>query len=160
MYPELPKESVAYYDLAVAGLQQGDYEGAQTATQIFHNYLKVTANYQAGLQDLKGPGGMLIGLPIITFSQPESEAIAEGASILNAIQFIDVSATSGLELINTKGSNPHTALGDYDGDGDQDLYFGNADAHYLLRNDLGKFTDLTRDVGISHSRPYGFQHAF
>jgi tetratricopeptide (TPR) repeat protein len=151
LYPELPKESLEYYNNAVSGLQQGQFEGAQTATQILHNYLKVTANYQAGLQNLKGPGGMLIGVPIITFSQQETAGLEEGVSILDAIRFTDVTKEVGLNAFNTSGMNSHLAICDYDGDGDQDLYYGVGKSHFLLRNDIGRFTDVAPEVGINHS---------
>ena len=100
LYPELPKESVEYYKRALSGLQNGNYEDARIAFLFLHNYLKVTASYQSGLQNLKGPGGMLIGLPIITFSQNETE-IEEGTSILGALKFTDISKQIGFEKLKS-----------------------------------------------------------
>ncbi len=41
---------------------------------------------------------------------------------------------------------------DYDGDGDQDLYFCNFGANRLLRNDGGTFVEVTDVVGLASSR--------
>ena len=57
---------------------------------IFHNYLKVTSPYQAGILDLKGPGGSLIGSPVITFDQQQSGSQAgDWKALLEAIKFTD-----------------------------------------------------------------------
>ncbi|HBZ22298.1 MAG TPA: hypothetical protein DEO60_14290, partial [Bacteroidales bacterium] len=45
----------------------------------------------------------------------------------------------------------------YDGDGDIDLYAGSYDPasssykHFLFNNEMGKFTDVTKDAGLNHS---------
>ncbi len=46
----------------------------------------------------------------------------------------------------------HVAAPDYDGDGDQDLYFCNYGGNRLLRNDQGSFTDVTEETGIGSDR--------
>ena len=68
-FPEFPKEAVDYYDKTIALLRKTDKENAIIQFTIFHNYLKVTSPYQAGMMDLKGPGGSLIGFPLITFDR-------------------------------------------------------------------------------------------
>ena len=40
-------------------------------------------------------------------------------------------------------------VGDYDGDGDEDLYVLNWGANVLYRNDGGKFADATAACGVS-----------
>ena len=152
LYPELPKESVEYYNRALAGLQNGEFEEARVAFLFLHNYLKVTASYQAGLQNLKGPGGMLIGVPIITFSQNKTENIAEGTSIIGALKFTDVTEQLGLGQAKMTGMTPHLAIGDYENDGRQDIYFGNSEGQYLYRNDPGKFLNTAPELNISPDR--------
>ncbi len=71
------------------------------------------------------------------------------------------SASSSLPLINT--STKAIAAGDWDNDGDLDLFVGSRnkprkypypDKSYFLRNDNGKFTDVTSDV-LSESSELG-----
>jgi tetratricopeptide (TPR) repeat protein len=71
VFPEFPREAVDYYDQALTALRKGDQEEASVAFMIFHNYMKVTTPYQAGMMDLKGPGGALVGSPVVTFSQTQ-----------------------------------------------------------------------------------------
>ncbi len=64
--------------------------------------------------------------------------------------FDDVASTFGLDLTH-RGSGP--TFGDYDGDGDVDLFIGglNNEANRLLRNDGGVFTDVTAGSGLTIS---------
>lgn len=41
------------------------------------------------------------------------------------------------------------ACGDYDGDGDIDLFFTAVGTNHLFRNDGGKFTDITEEAGVA-----------
>jgi len=64
--------------------------------------------------------------------------------------FVDVGAGSGLP---TEGGNMRgAAWGDYDSDGDLDLYLGYADRfgppNHLFRNDGGTFTDVATELGV------------
>ena len=55
-FPEFPKEAVTYYNKTLDLLRKGDLDNAAIQFTIFHNYMKVTSPYQAGIMDLKGPG--------------------------------------------------------------------------------------------------------
>ena len=68
-FPGFPREAVEYYNSTIDLLRKKDKENAIIQFTIFHNYLKVSAPYQAGIVDLKGPGGSLIGFPVITFDR-------------------------------------------------------------------------------------------
>src|SRR5665647_2695710 len=68
-FPEFPKEAVEYFNKTLSLLRKKDKGNAIIQFTIFHNYLKVTSPYQAGIMDLKGPGGSLIGFPLITYDQ-------------------------------------------------------------------------------------------
>ncbi len=164
-FPEFPKEAVDYYDKTVAFLRKGDKENALMQFTIFHNYMKVTSPYQAGIMDLKGPGGSLIGFPVITFDQQNSPLLEDNNSQPEAIKFTNVTSSVGLNIIPTyeDGENKefrysaHVEVADYDGDGDGDIYAGSYDPatstyeHYLFNNELGSFKDVSAEAGITHS---------
>jgi len=163
-FPEFPGEAVNYYNLTLADLKNNDRENGILNFTVFHNFLKVTSPYQAGIMDLKGPGGSLIGFPLITFDEQAVLAFSEAKSIVDAITFTDATASAGLDIVpagsgSKTGSNykTHIATADYDGDGDIDIYAGSFDPasstykHYLFNNDMGRFTDVAAESGLSHS---------
>ncbi|MCK5468900.1 MAG: VCBS repeat-containing protein, partial [Cyclobacteriaceae bacterium] len=156
-FPEFTPEAADYYKKTIDALHNEETKEALTSLLIFHNFLKLTTPYQAGIKDLKGPGGALIGFPVITFSETTTSFLQEGESLLDAIKFTDVTSTAGLELgTDFKPGNAHLSVGDFDDDGDQDIYFGsqksNGDyAHYLLVNDLGMFKESGDEAGLDHS---------
>jgi len=125
---------------------------------IFHNYLKVTFPYQAGIMELKGPGGSLIGFQVITFDQQAGMTTRgmDWKAVLEAIKFTDITSSAGLDVINKGTGNTHITACDYDGDGASDLYIGRSGSrsgsyrHYLLRNELGNFRDVSVESGIQH----------
>jgi len=158
-FPEFPAESLPFYDKAISLLRKKDNDNAVIQFTIFHNYLKVTAPYQAGIMELKGPGGNLLGFPVITFDKQASTGNALNGSILDAIKFSDVTESAGLNIVKPNSvtdSFSHVEQADYDNDGDIDLYAGSFDPsassykHFLFRNDMGRFTDVSEESGIRH----------
>ncbi len=163
-FPGFPREAVEYYDSTIELLRKKDKENAIIQFTIFHNYLKVSAPYQAGIVDLKGPGGSLIGFPVINFDRQGMMRSDENLTLLDVIKFTDASEAAGLGVIPGAFPNGSPALAvtcDYDGDGDTDLYTGSTDPatgefrHFLFSNEMGKFTDITRESGLKHS---GFEY--
>jgi len=162
IFPEFPNEAVEYYDATLAALQASNPEESLTSFMIFHNYLKVTSVYQAGMMDLKGPGGSLVGSPVISFDQQKSNFLAgDWKAVLEAITFTDITTSAGLDFLSVgEGSgsvgSTHITACDYDNDGDIDLYAGHYDPgtqsykHYLLNNDWGIFKDVSNKAGIRH----------
>ncbi|HKK40759.1 MAG TPA: FG-GAP-like repeat-containing protein, partial [Bacteroidales bacterium] len=164
-FPEFPKEAVSYFDKTLSLLRKGNNKDALVQFTVFHNYMKVTSTYQAGIMDLKGPGGSLIGFPVITFDQQNSPLLEDHKAQLEAIKFTNVTSTVGLGIIPTfsEGENSeyrlssHAEVSDYDGDGDGDIYAGSYDPssssykHYLMNNELGSFRDVSAESGINHS---------
>ncbi len=66
------------------------------------------------------------------------------------LTFADVTVAAGVGL--TGELNESVAWGDYDNDGDQDLYLTVDGANRLYRNDgSGAFTDVTTAAGVGHS---------
>ncbi len=101
-FPEFPKEAVDYYNKTLTLLKKKDKDNAIIQFTIFHNYLKVTSPYQAGIMDLKGPGGSLIGFPLITYDQQPVTSDGENKSILDVIKFTDATESAGLGIIKIK----------------------------------------------------------
>jgi hypothetical protein len=64
--------------------------------------------------------------------------------------FADASEESGLAALTGYGMGATAA--DYDGDGDQDIYITAVGRNTLLRNDGGKFIDVTDQAGVGLSR--------
>jgi FG-GAP-like repeat/ASPIC and UnbV/Tetratricopeptide repeat len=164
-FPEFPKEASDYYGKTLTLLRNGDQANAIIQFTIFHNYLKVTSPYQEGIMVLKGPGGSLIGFPLISFSQVGSMPDTDKEISYTTIRFTDATSPAGLdsvkmpaELTNIPaGIFSHVETADYDGDGDVDLYAGSYDPvsstykHYLFNNEMGRFTDMAYEAGIRHS---------
>jgi hypothetical protein len=164
-FPEFPKEAVDYFNKTLALLRSKERENAIIQFTIFHNYLKVTSPYQAGIMELKGPGGSLIGFPVITFDRQSSSRKIENASLLDIIKFTNASSAAGLDIVPRSGNGKNEQKNysalieecDYDGDGDIDLYAGSYDPistsykHFLLNNEMGKYTDVSDDAGLDHS---------
>lgn len=164
-FPELPAEAGKYYDQTLSLIRKNDLTRAVTSFTIFHNFLKVSSPYQAGMVDLKGPGGSLVGFPLITFDQTTISRTSEMVSAADAVHYTNSTASAGLDIIKpsmeTGGAAlqnaAHTVAADYDNDGDIDLYVSccfpasSSCRHYLLNNDLGRFRDVTAVSGIKHS---------
>jgi tetratricopeptide (TPR) repeat protein len=162
-FPEFPKEAADYYKKTLALLRKSDKENAIISFTIFHNYVKVTSPYQAGIMDLKGPGGSLIGFPLITLDQPSASRNQVSESIYQIIKYTDATVMAGLNLVPSpvEGAIPENIItcaetADYDGDGDIDIYAGNYDPsekafrHYLFDNELGRYTDISDEAGLKH----------
>lgn len=164
-FPEFPKEAVEYYNKTIDLLKKTDTEKALVQYTIFHNYLKVTSPYQAGIMDLKGPGGSLIGFPLITYDQQTSSNATDNKSILDVIKFTNATVSAGLDVVPAfeDGKYPeykysaHVEAADYDSDGDIDIYAGSYDPvsstykHYLFNNDMSRFKDVASEAGIKHT---------
>ena len=164
-FPEFPGPSVEYYEKTISDLNSNDIETAILNFTVFNNFLKVTSPYQAGIMDLKGPGGSLIGFPLITFDEQAALAFSEERSILDLITFSDVTGSAGLDLVpaasgsiqDDKRPVTHLAISDYDGDDDIDIYAGSFDEasssykYYLFNNDMGRFTDVSAESGLDHA---------
>ncbi len=80
---------------------------------------------------------------------PWDETQAESPSKLFAgngdLTFRDVTEEAGL---NFTMYGMGAAVGDYDNDGDRDLFLTAVGKNRLLRNDDGKFVDITEDAGV------------
>ncbi len=70
--------------------------------------------------------------------------------------FEDVTSATGLAEVSCYGMG--FAAADYDGDGDPDVYITAVGKDRLLRNDEGKFTDVTDSASVGFSAAAGAAH--
>ncbi len=69
---------------------------------------------------------------------------------VSPVHFTDVAAQAG---VDRRARNRGGAWGDYDADGDLDLFsVGIQTPHSLYRNDGGRFTDIARQAGLDDAR--------
>jgi hypothetical protein len=119
---------------------------ARTKGQFTFSDIAVRANVAAG-----AGRGVAVG----DFNQdgwPDLFVVADGQYRLYRNNgdntFTDVTASSGITASQAQGQA--AAWGDYNGDGNPDLYVVTAGADVLYRNNGdGTFTDVTREAGIS-----------
>ncbi|MGI9530895.1 FG-GAP-like repeat-containing protein [Lutimonas sp.] len=162
-FPEFPKEAKEYYEKTIEQLQNEANEKALISFTVFHNYMKVSYTYQSGINDLKGPGGSLIGFPLITYNRQVSNEMTGDRSVLEVIKFKDVTSSLGLDLGALESSDlekykntTHIQTADYNGDGKTDFYIGNFDSaqnsyeHYLFSNTTEGYRNVSSQLGLNH----------
>jgi tetratricopeptide (TPR) repeat protein len=164
-FPEFPKEAINYYNTTMVLLKKQKAKKAMVSFTIFNNYIKVTAPYQKGIKELKGPGGSFVGFPLITYDRQLASKDVDNKSLLKVIKFTDITASVGLDIIpNFKDANQinfknttHVETADYDDDGNVDIYVGSYDSvsatykHYLFNNDGITFKNVAQETGIKHT---------
>lgn len=145
--PVFPVEGQDLFDAALAAARDGDATAALADFMPFHNVMRTTPGYQRGLRDLRGTGGVLAGLPIVTFSEMIGGGDRDAETVLAALRFTDVTESAG---IPPGGGGAGTLLVvDNDGDGDLDIYA----AGRLLRSRPAGFVDETAGAGLDGPPP-------
>ena len=141
--PELSPEATSYFNQAVEQMRAGRAADALRPMLVLANFLRATGVYQAGVMALEGPGGVLVGFPIVTFSQPIAGQQTQ-EQVLASLKFTDVTAAAGLATVHLGApQGAYVTVGDFDGDGYDDVYAAAPAGGRLLRNDHGVFTDVT-----------------
>jgi len=112
-----------------------------------------TVGAGAGFFDFDGDGMLDIYLingaatPGMSYETPPRNALYRNA---RGGAFVDVTESSG---VGDEGYGMGMAVGDYDNDGDLDLYLGNFGANVLYRNEgNGAFSDVTESSGVGDER--------
>lgn len=162
--PAFPAAAAASVDEALALTRAGRTGEALAPLARFGSYFEVTPAYQAALEELRGPPATLVGIPNFTFSHEFSLRVQEEEAVLAALRFTDATGMAGLDLLpiaeepggTAAAFRPVIAVGDFDGDGDQDLYVATGvgaapePSGFLLRNDLGRFVETTAEADLVH----------
>ncbi len=169
--PEPPPEAIVHYTRALALLRAGNVDGARAPVNRFRAAMELTPAYQASLATMKGPDGPMVGRPVLSFSPRlnlAQRATKLGAAIQDAVQFTDVTEDMGLggppasDAASSGSAGAATgsaatlrvellalAVGDFDGDGEEDLFTSRWDAAErayvtrLYRTESGLLKDVT-----------------
>ncbi len=120
--PEPPREAKSHLDASLRLLGAGKLAEARVALDRFLHVMEVTAPYQASLNEVAWIDGPLVGRPVLAFN-PQSLIATRGLVPLGRkaeVRFTDVTGEAGL---SDRGTVPTAlALGDYDGDGEDNLF--------------------------------------
>ena len=119
--PEPPQDARPHLEATIQHLRAGRLAPARVSLDRFLHAMEVTAPYQASLSEVKWTEGPLVGRPVLAFN-PQT-LITSGALIplgrTAEVRFTDVTDEAGL---SDPGTVPTAlALGDYDGDGEDNL---------------------------------------
>ncbi|MDT8369681.1 MAG: CRTAC1 family protein, partial [Longimicrobiales bacterium] len=104
-----------------------------------HDLMRIDPLYQGALDRLRGPLGEATGLATLAFSNEVRLDIPDETAVLDALRFRDASDFAGLAGLPARAG----IAADLEGDGDDDLLLWNESGVTLLRNELGRFVDLT-----------------
>ncbi len=163
--PRLPDGSHDLFRRILELMQNGEIKNAYTPVIMLHNLMKPTSIYQAALKELRGTSGPVAGAPVYRFLGTKIPASDKTVQIPGTLIFRDVTESSGFNVISDEKSISQRgeyapiimALGDYDSDGDQDLFVSkwsdieNTCYQYLFNNDQGIFSDHAVKAGINHA---------
>src|SRR5438105_2801234 len=157
--PQLPREAAGFFQRALVLARTGRAAEAATQATQFHRAMEVTAAYQVGLERLGGSSassatpGAFVGYPVLTFNSNMAVPRDDPRTVAAAIRFTDVTAGSGLEVVEALPESVASSLergvalavGDYDDDESEDLFV----AGHLFRGTPGRFVDATAAGGLA-----------
>ncbi|HLZ45537.1 MAG TPA: FG-GAP-like repeat-containing protein [Gemmatimonadales bacterium] len=144
--PEPPREAKPQLEAAIQALRTQRIPVARAALDRFLRLMEVTAPYQAALAQVNWTEGPLVGRPVLAFNPASLITMRGIAPAANTgVRFVDVTDESGLPTLNA----PVTALalGDVDGDGEDNLLINNR--LYTLRR------GFVADAGTPVALPEG-----
>ena len=163
--PRLPDGSLELFQKTLELIRNGEANKAFTPVIMLHNLMKPTSIYQAGIKELRGTNGPVAGAPVYRFLGTQLPARDKTVQIPGALTYKNVTESSGFNVISTDESPDLDdeyaplimALGDYDSDGDHDLFVSywsadeNTSRQYLFSNNQGIFSNQEDKVGIAHA---------
>jgi len=129
----------------------GNTEVAFDRFSRFRRTFEVTGAYQADVRDLEPPRGTMVGIPQLAFSSSDNLRVQEEEAVLAALRYADATELSGFRALiqarSPRNAASGMAIGDFDGDGDEDVVWLDAGVGRFLRLDLGQFVDATTEAG-------------
>ena len=140
----------AAFEAAEDALLDGDASTAISRFADFRAAFEVTSPYQASLEELRSPGGPLAGVAALDFSFLVTLRVQEPEAVLGALRYTEASELAGLEALAGEAEDGAAAtigIGDFDGDGDEDLLWSRGGEGRVLRVDLGRYVDAADEVG-------------
>jgi len=146
--PEPPREARAFLDTTIAALRAAKLAAARTAFDRLSHVMALTTPYQASLARVNWVEGPLPGRPVLAFN-PASLITMRGIAPASNVeaQFTDVTGESGLP--DSGGPVTALALGDYDGDGEDNLLVARANSGVHVYTVHGGFVaDITDKAGL------------
>jgi Flp pilus assembly protein TadD len=153
--PEPPAEARPHFDATLQHLRAGRLAQARVALDRFLRVMEVTAPYQASLNEVKWIEGPLVGRPVLAFNP---QTLVATRSLIpfgrtSEVRFTDVTGEAGLA---DHGTAPTAlAMGDYDGDGEDDLFISTSSrdtqrsAARLYTVHGGFVADVTARTGLA-----------
>ena len=151
--PALPTDAVSVINNAIQFLREDDTSQAMAQALMFHNLLKSTTYYKSGITELKGNSGPIPGSPIYHFMSLKNPKTDKQGTMVPVVQFVDITDKIGLSTISRANI---VVPGDYDSDGDEDLFIssrpvtGSISRQFIFTNDNGVFKDISINTGINH----------
>jgi len=151
--PDLPPRSRAWFEATEASALIDDLQSATESFSQFREDFEVTGPYQGGLSTLAPPAGELVGVPQLFLSfMTGSLRVQDSETVLAALRYTDASELAGFEALSAaegpEAASAALAVGDFDGDGDEDLLWVRGDEARLLRVDFGRFVDAGDEIGV------------
>ena len=156
LVPRFRGEGEGLFETSLGAARAGDGPLAASGAGRLHDLMRLDPLYQAGLDRVRGPLGEATGFAALAFSHELRLDVPDEAAVLAALRFRDATdfsqlgAMVGEPLVDGTSPEdriPTVSAEDFDGDGDQDLYVwipgGASGRSHLLRNDLGRFIDVT-----------------
>src|SRR6266566_2171294 len=134
-----------------AGAAAGELEALQR--QLPQLPREAAGFYQGALERLGGTPGSFVGYPVLTFNSNMAVPRDDPRAVAAAIRFTDVTAGSGLEVVEALPDSLASSLergvalavGDYDDDETEDLFV----AFHLFRGTLGRFVETSAGAGLA-----------
>ncbi len=97
--PDLTPEAVDFFDRGLSSMKLSQTKEALGQVLAFHNILKPTPLYQAGIYALRGPAGTAISFPIVNFSDEFSQQLQREEAALATVRYVDVTTSAGLDVV-------------------------------------------------------------